>query len=202
PVSQPLAPKEQKGILTLEDTRTSPDKARKVDIEEVKLPDYEPKVEKKPLKEKKRLDPTSLLTIKENITVNVEAMPLGEFIIHVIGETEKRVRNEEVTIERRVIRGDLVLRRNIFRSDGKYEISRLPKGEKAYTLVGTLIHREKRAIFKDDTGAFFTLKEKDTLADGYRIESKNENRVILTRSEEKRELVLFRRSEKSKEGAK
>ncbi|MEM3426929.1 MAG: type II secretion system secretin GspD [Nitrososphaerales archaeon] len=89
PVSQPLAPKEQKGILTLEDTKTTPDTARKVDIEEVKLPDYEPKVEKKPLKEKKPLDPTSLLTIKENITVNVEAMPLGEFIIHVIGETLK-----------------------------------------------------------------------------------------------------------------
>ncbi|MEM3658533.1 MAG: secretin N-terminal domain-containing protein [Candidatus Hadarchaeum sp.] len=60
-----------------------------VRFEEIKLPEYERKVERKPLSEKRYLDTSTLIMAKESVSVNVENLPLNEFIIHVIGELLK-----------------------------------------------------------------------------------------------------------------
>jgi general secretion pathway protein D len=58
--------------------------------EEIPLPKYEKKTPPKPLPpEKKQLDLSALVQTKEPVMINVEQMPLWDFILYVLGETLK-----------------------------------------------------------------------------------------------------------------
>jgi general secretion pathway protein D len=64
-------------------------KKQELHYEEITLPKYEKKTPPKPLPEKKPLDASTLIHVKEPVLVNVESMPLSDFVIYVIGETLK-----------------------------------------------------------------------------------------------------------------
>ena len=65
-------------------------KKQELQYEEIKLPKYERKIPTKPLPPpSKKLDLSELVQKKEPVIVNVESMPLSDFIIYVIGETLK-----------------------------------------------------------------------------------------------------------------
>jgi len=64
-------------------------KKQELHYEEITLPEYKKKIPPKPLPEKKPLDASTLIHVKEPVLVNVESMPLSDFIIYVIGETLK-----------------------------------------------------------------------------------------------------------------
>jgi len=61
-----------------------------VQYENISLPKYERKTPPKPLPpERKQLDLSALVQTKEPLMVNVENMPLSDFILYVLGETLK-----------------------------------------------------------------------------------------------------------------
>jgi len=65
-------------------------KKQELQYEEIKLPKYERKIPTKPLPSpSKKLDLSELVQKKEPVIINVESMPLSDFIIYVIGETLK-----------------------------------------------------------------------------------------------------------------
>jgi len=59
-------------------------------FEEITLPKYETKLpQQQPLPQKVPIDPKTLVNIKAPVLVNVDNMPLSDFIIYVMGETLK-----------------------------------------------------------------------------------------------------------------
>jgi len=88
-VEETPSKKESQEIL-IEKEKVKEEKKHKLQYEKIKLPKYERKTLPKPLPPPpKKLDLSALLQIKEPIIVNVESMPLSDFIIYVIGETLK-----------------------------------------------------------------------------------------------------------------
>jgi len=80
--------KEAQEILIEREERE--EKKQELEYEEINLPKYERKTTPKPLPPpQKKLDLSALVQIKEPLVVNVESMPLSDFIIYVIGETLK-----------------------------------------------------------------------------------------------------------------
>jgi len=85
-----------------------------------------------------------------------------------------------------------IMERNLFAVDGKYDskIDRLP--ENPYTLVGIMIvGKEKKALFRDYLGQQFLAKEKDILLDGSTVVKITDNKVVLRRGKQTRELFLL-----------
>lgn len=88
-VEETPSKKESQEIL-IEKEKVKEEKKHKLQYEKINLPKYERKTPPKPLPPPpKKLDLSALLQIKEPIIVNVESMPLSDFIIYVIGETLK-----------------------------------------------------------------------------------------------------------------
>ena len=83
--------KEKQEVLIEEkNEEKEPKKEKEVQHEEISLPKYERKTPSKPLPPpQKKLDLLALIPVKEPVIVNVESMPLSDFIIYVIGETLK-----------------------------------------------------------------------------------------------------------------
>lgn len=87
--------------------------------------------------------------------------------------------------------------RNIFSVDGIYPLKMegaAPRGtlpEKPYTLIGILQGEEKKAVFREHTGAIVTLTIGKKLIDGSVITRINTLSVELERGKEKRELRIF-----------
>jgi hypothetical protein len=83
--------------------------------------------------------------------------------------------------------------RNIFSPDGVYAQlpQQKPMPEVAYTLLGVIVAKPKRAVFRDYLGAIVAVGEGEALADGFvigRIESLS---VMVKRGEEEREYKIF-----------
>ena len=83
--------KEKQEVLIEEkNEEKEPKKEKEVQHEEISLPKYERKTPSKPLPPpQKKFDLLALIPVKEPVIVNVESMPLSDFIIYVIGETLK-----------------------------------------------------------------------------------------------------------------
>jgi general secretion pathway protein D len=85
--------KKEKQEILIEKGEEKEEKKQELQYEEINLPKYERKTPSKPLpseeKEKKQLNFSALVQIKEPVIINVESMPLSDFIIYVIGETLK-----------------------------------------------------------------------------------------------------------------
>jgi hypothetical protein len=98
------------------------------------------------------------------------------------------------------IMGDVVAigvlkERNIFSPDGSYTMSETglkgPLPENPFTLIGILQGEEKKAVFKDYTGAIITLTVGKKLTDGSVITRIEQVSVQLEKGNEKKELKLF-----------
>ena len=87
--------------------------------------------------------------------------------------------------------------RNIFSADGIYTTKaegaahKGPLPEKPYGLIGILQGEEKKAVFRDPTGAIVTLTLGKKLMDGSVITRINTVSVELEKGEERRELRIF-----------
>ena len=83
--------------------------------------------------------------------------------------------------------------RNIFSSDGAYALSpeQKPLGEAAFTLLGVIGGKSKRAIFRDSTGAILSVGEGEPLMNGTVITHIERLSATAERGEDKREFVLF-----------
>ena len=87
--------------------------------------------------------------------------------------------------------------RNIFSADGIYSTKlegaahKGPLPEKPYGLIGILQGEEKKAVFRDPTGAIVTLTLGKKLMDGSVITRINTVSVELEKGEERRELRIF-----------
>jgi general secretion pathway protein D len=87
--SQKESQEESQEIL-IEKAEKTEEKKQELQYEEINLPKYERKTPPKPLPPpQKKLDLSALVQIKEPVIINVESMPLSDFIIYVIGETLK-----------------------------------------------------------------------------------------------------------------
>jgi hypothetical protein len=89
--------------------------------------------------------------------------------------------------------------RNIFSSDGAYAVSPEQKslGQAAFTLLGIIGGKSKRAIFRDSTGAILSVGEGEPLMNGAVITHIERLSATAERGEDKREFVLFDLKENS-----
>ncbi|MBM4276256.1 MAG: hypothetical protein FJ130_00030 [Deltaproteobacteria bacterium] len=101
-------------------------------------------------------------------------------------------------IVKKVTSWEKLKERNIFAADGKYPVSIagvtgtqkiLP--EKPYTLIGVLQGEEKKAVFRDPTGAIVTFTVGKKLMDDSVITRINTFSVELEKGKERRELRIF-----------
>jgi hypothetical protein len=92
--------------------------------------------------------------------------------------------------------------RNIFSSDGAYALSteQKPLAEAAFTLLGVIGGKSKRAIFRDSTGVILSVGEGEPLMNGAVITRIERLSAIAERGEDKREFVLFDMKENSPRG--
>lgn len=98
-------------------------------------------------------------------------------------------------IMRDVVSIGVLKERNIFTPDGSYAMSgtvlKGPLPENPFTLIGILQGEEKKAVFKDYTGAIITLTVGKKLTDGSVITRIEQVSVQLEKGNEKKELKLF-----------
>lgn len=115
----------------------------------------------------------------------------------------QETRKEETSkLEKEIIRDIAATKglkeRNIFSADGKYATIGVggtevkgPPPENPYTLIGILQGQEKKAIFREYTGAIVTLTVGKKLLDGSVITGIGSTTVEVKKGKEKRELRIF-----------
>ena len=99
---------------------------------------------------------------------------------------------EETGIVRKNVQAKELMGRNIFSPSGIYaESASQSLPENPYTLIGVLMGKEKKAVFRDYTGAVITLAAGKKLIDGFTITQIDSVSVKLERGKEKKSLRAF-----------
>lgn len=110
---------------------------------------------------------------------------------------EDPVKVKKLELTRAPVAYNSLKERNIFAADGIYLTQmdgrdhKGPLPGKPYTLIGILQGEEKRAVFREHTGAIITLTVGKRLMDGSMITRIDELSVELEKGKEKRELKIF-----------
>jgi hypothetical protein len=85
--------------------------------------------------------------------------------------------------------------RNIFDSDGIYlkpgEVKKPPPPENPYTLIGILEGKERKAVFRDYTGAVVVLDKGKKMIDEAVITRIDARSVIIKKDEKEKEVRIF-----------
>jgi len=92
----------------------------------------------------------------------------------------------------KVIQTQDIKGRNIFTATGTYiDLASQNLPENPYTLIGVLRGKERKAVFREYTGAVVTLSAGKQLIDGFQIVGIEDTSVKLKRRNEKKELRMF-----------
>jgi len=126
---------------------------------------------------------------RANIDLNVRPSPVHKPTYPI---QPSEITKAESGIVMKAIQTQDIRGRNIFTTTGLYtESANQALPENPYTLIGVLLGKEKRAVFKEYTGAVITLPVGKQLIDGFQIVGIDNTSVILKRRSEKKELRMF-----------
>jgi hypothetical protein len=109
--------------------------------------------------------------------------------------TKEETKKGERGIARYASTAEALKERNIFSPNGSYAMSgavfKGPLPENPYTLIGVLKGEEKKAVFREYTGAIVTLSVGKKLIDGSVITRIDTTSVEVKKGKEKRKLKIF-----------
>jgi hypothetical protein len=129
-----------------------------------------------------------------NLKLPPSGPPLGDKRQIPDAKKEEKERGQKEIVKEVVVLGALK-ERNIFSPYGSYAMSgavfKGPLPERPYTLIGVLKGEEKKAVFREYTGAIVTLSVGKKLIDGSVITRIDTTSVEVKKGKEKRKLKIF-----------